>query len=495
MQNLTHIIKTVLLPARTRCLIFSTAAFVCFALLPLAQAVSPAPDGGYPGGNTAEGTNALNSLTSGLYNTANGLSALASDQTGGFNTACGVQALYSNNGSYNTAIGGNALYRNQSGLYNTATGAQALFNNTGSFNTAVGVNALYSNQTGTYNTATGFEALFHNTTGAFNTALGDLTLFSNMSGGNNVAVGDSALLNNTTASGNVAVGVSALRNSNGFGNTAVGQNACANDGTGINNTGIGFQALGINTGNDNSALGVLAGAGITTGTGNVAIGRSALLNAAGSNNIAIGTNALSNTTADTNNVICIGANLPGSFFNDRTYIANIYASFASGRQVFIDSDGQLGTAASTRRVKDDIKPMDKASEVLLSLKPVTFHYKKEIDRTGTAQFGLVAEEVSEVSPDLVTRDREGKPETVRYEAVNAMLLNEFLKEHRHVQEQEATIADLKSRVGQQEKVYQAKFTQQQKQIEALSAAVQKVNDRIELAKPATRLAAGGLSNE
>ena len=104
-----------------------------------------------------------------------------------------------------------------------------------------------------------------------------------------------------------------------------------------------------------------------------------------------------------NNVICIGANLPGSFFNDRTYIANIYASFASGRQVFIDSDGQLGTAASTRRVKDDIKPMDKASEVLLSLKPVTFRYKKEIDRTGTAQFGLVAEEVEKMNPDLVVK--------------------------------------------------------------------------------------------
>ena len=288
-------------PSLRRVFLLIPLVLACFGLAPMAQAVLPAPDGGYPGGNTAEGQDALFSLT-----------------TGDFSTATGDRALFSNTiGSSNTANGSQALYRNTEGESNTANGMLA----------------LARNRTGSGNTALGFEA------------------------------------------------------------------------------GIGV------------------------------------------------------TTAD--NVICIGAT--GANVSNSCYIGQIFGATSSGGiAVFVNGNGKLSTATSSRRFKEEIKPMERASEALLALRPVTFRYKPELDPDGIPQFGLVAEEVEKVNPDLVVRDKEGKAYTVRYDAVNAMLLNEFLKEHRKNEEQEATIA------------------RQQKQIEALTTGLQKVSDQLELSKPAQR---------
>jgi uncharacterized coiled-coil protein SlyX len=161
-----------------------------------------------------------------------------------------------------------------------------------------------------------------------------------------------------------------------------------------------------------------------------------------------------------------------------TFIAGIFGTAVSGSTVVVNSSGKLGVAVSSASFKEAIKPMDKVSEAILALKPVTFRYKEELDPDRIPQFGLVAEEVEKVNPDLVVRGEDGKVMTVRYEAVNAMLLNEFLKEHRNVAEQQSTIAQLKTTVAQQ-----------QKQIEALTATVQKVSERIELRTTAPQLAA------
>jgi hypothetical protein len=217
----------------------------------------------------------------------------------------------------------------------------------------------------------------------------------------------------------------------------------------------------------------------STGASNVAIGLNALYNNTnGSNNTAVGVNAGYNLTSGRHNV-CIGAGVTGvAGESNTTRIKNIYGSVASGRAVYVNSDLKIGTLASTRRVKDNIKRMDKASEAVLALKPVSFRYKKEVDASGTPQFGLVAEEVADISADLVTRDSDGKPETVRYDAVNAMLLNEFLKEHKIVQEQSATITALTANDAKQE----ATIAQQQKQIEVLTVGLQKVSAQLEVSK-------------
>jgi len=159
-----------------------------------------------------------------------------------------------------------------------------------------------------------------------------------------------------------------------------------------------------------------------------------------------------------------------------TYIAGIGGTTVpSGVTVVVGSDGHLGTLVSSARFKDDIKPMDKASESILALKPVTFHYKKELDPNGTPQFGLVAEQVEKIDPHLVARDAQGKPYTVRYDAVNAMLLNEFLKEHRKVEDQEATIRQLSSTVAQQQKDFQATAAQIIRRLDEQASQIQKVN--------------------
>jgi Chaperone of endosialidase len=409
--------KTTILPCLIAC------ALVCFGLSPASRAVTPPPDGGYPNRNTAEGDFALFSadVEAGNDNTAIGFSTLYSN-VGSFNTAIGSEALYSNTGSHdNTATGSFALHTNTIGNENTATGAGALLRNTiGNDNTATGVAALQSNTTGEFNTATGVAALASNTTGNNNTANGVSALGSNRTGSSNTATGVNALFNNRGSSNNTATGAEALDvNTTGNNNTADGFRALSQNTTGNNNTAEGFRALFSNTtGNNNVALGFNAGLNLTTGSNNIDIGN---VGAAGeSSTIRIG---LSQT---------------------RTFIAGISGVAVTGSPVVVNSNGRLGVTASSARFKEAIKPMDKASEAILALQPVTFRYKPDLDPDGIPQFGLIAEQVEKVNPHLVMRDAEGKVYTVRYEAVNAMLLNEFLKEHCKNEEQQATITELKS---------------------------------------------------
>src|SRR6266566_6595078 len=353
------------------------------------------------------------------------LLALANNSEGFYNTANGYAALYNNTADDNAANGYAALFHNTTGDNNTAGGSLALFSNTtAGLNTATGFQALYSNTTGDANMANGVGALQNNTVGTSNTANGASALFNNTEGDGNVAVGFQALLSsiangvNTKDGANVAVGFQALQNTNGPGNSSGG-----------GNNALGEQALQLNTtGFFNNAFGYQALQNDTTGAGNTAVGDSAGFN---------------QTTGSGN--VYIGAEMVGiAGESDTCYIKSIFGrTVAGGVPVLINSSNRLGTAVSSKRFKDEIKPMDKASEALLALKPVTFRYKKAIDPAGIPQFGLVAEDVEKVSPDLVVRDKEGKPYSVRYEQVNAMLLNEFLKEHQRVRDQQATIAQLK----------------------------------------------------
>ena len=337
---------------------------------------------------------------------------------------------------------------------NTFLGADALLNNTsGESNTAIGGGALTSNTTGFDNTANGSTALFYNTSGYANTANGAFALFLNTSGSDNTAVGTTALTNNITGGANTAVGVEALRAS---------------------------------TGKDNTALGFLAGQNLT-GDNNIAVGSLAGQYLLGDNNIDIGNQG----GADDSGVIRIGTE--GT--HTTTYIAGIReAPLAHGEAVAvgITADGQLGVRASSARFKELVKPMDSASEAILSLRPVEFRYKKEFDASQAPQFGLVAEEVARTAPQLVIRDANGKPFTVRYDEVNAMLLNEFLKEHRKVeeqaqinQEQAETITDMKSAVAQQERDIAALTGV----LKAQAAQIRKVSDQLEAQAPAPRVVA------
>ena len=393
---------------------------VCFALLPDAQAVVPPPDGGYPGENTAEGTHALFSLT-----------------TGEFNTGLGWLALQSNTrGNYNTAAGAGALFSNRASEQNTATGAGALFNCVGNHNTANGAFALYTNSIGSGNTAIGSNALYSNTQAYANTA-----------------IGYQALLNND-APGNTAIGFDALyANTKGWENTAIGYFALTNNTTGGFNTVIGEGALSNNT----------------TGSENIALGDSAgfLLDPGANFNIVIGNDGQSGDAS----TIRIG-----NTNHTRAFIAGIRGVTTENMDavpVLIDSTGQLGTMSSSR-----IKPMDKASEAILALDPVTFQYKS--DNTNRREFGLIAEEVAEVNRDLVVRDENGEIYTVRYEAVNAMLLNEFLKEHRKVEEQQATITQLKKDFG-------TTIAQLTARLDEQAAQIQKVSAQLEASKPAPQV--------
>ncbi len=369
---------------------------VCLALFQTSQAVSPPPDGGYPGGNTAEGQDAVLSLTSGTYNTAIGIYSLLSLTDGDFCTGVGAGTLLANTGDQNTATGAGALLSNTEGNFNTVNGAFALFaNTTGSANTATGDEALAQNTTGENNTATGAAALNDNIDGNDNTADGFGALASNTSGGQNIAVGRFALSGNTTGNGNIA-------------------------------------------------LGSLGGLNLTTGDVNIDIGNPGV--------------------AGESATIRIGGASQG-----KTFIAAI-RGVATGNNnalnVVIDSAGQLGTMSSSRRFKKEIRPMDKASEAILGLKPVMFHYIS--DETNRPEFGLIAEDVADVNPDLVVRDNDGEIYTVRYDQVNAMLLNEFLKEHRKVE--------------QLTKNFESRLAEQQRRIETLTAGLQKVSAQLEAGK-------------
>ena len=334
----------------------------------------------------------------------------------GFTTAEGCSALlHLTTGAGNTGVGWRSLFSTTGGSYNTGVGAGTLVFNTADENTATGTGALLFNTTGGANTANGVDALFYNTEGDTNTAMGFF-----------------ALLNNTTGNDNTAVGVDAL-----VSNIA-----------GHSNTAVGFEALDATTGSGNTAIGNLAG-GSLTGDGNV----------------------------------CIGDGITGSAGeSNHTYIRNIDTTSVSGGNsdsVTIDlNTGLLGHLSSSRRYKEDVKPMDNASEALYQLKPVTYRYKKEIDRTQSLDYGLVAEDVANVDPNLIIRDRTGQIESVRYTAVNAMLLNEFLKQHKKVENLEATVA-------QQQKGMEVLTAQLKEQ----AAQIQKVSAQLEVNKPAPQVVA------
>ena len=552
--------------------------FLCLVTVGLtAQAVSPPPDGCYPAFTTAEGCNALQSLTTGVGNTGIGWYSLVANATGNYNTAVGAGALDLNTASLNTAVGAVALLLNTSGTQNTATGVNALvLNTTGGDNTASGAFALSNNTTGSgniamgsragsslttgnnnidignvgvanesntirigdpaihagvflagitamspaapnqavlvdsvtgqlgsadvssfgvvstdpENTAVGDQALQNNDSGGYNDAVGAFALFSNIDGSFNNAFGDSALYSNIHASENTAIGDFALQNNDSTGNgkaqfnTAVGAQALFTNTDGNSNNAVGFYALGFNTiGGFNQAVGVSALGNNVTGGANTGIGDSALSqNVSGSYNTVIG--YFAGASVEGNDNIYIGATSADGVTSESStirigdpafvtacYVAGISGQLASGgAQVFVTGNGKLGTLTSSARFKDDIKPMANASESILGLNPVTFRYKAEIDPEGIPQFGLLAEDVEGVNPNLVVRDDKGKPYTVRYEAVNAMLLNEFLKEHRRNEQQEAIITRL------------------EKQVAALAERLEKVGAQLELNKSAPQTA-------
>jgi endosialidase-like protein len=399
---------------------------IVIALVSVAQAVSPPPDGEYPGANTAEGHNALFNLTTGGYNAAIGWESLSGVTSGSYNTGVGAGTLVLNNANNNTAVGTAALLLNIGGTENTANGAFALLSNDGSYNTAIGYEALFSNTDARNNTAIGAYALVNNTTGIENTANGGQALSGNTTGNGNTAVGYETFFNGTPGDFNTAVGTRALANCSGN-----------------NNIGLGYEAGYNSIGNDNIYIGNFGG-------------------------------------SSESNTIRVGTPGTGQGTQSATYIAGILgANLAEGIPVYIDQAHRLGTNISSRRFKKEVKPMDKASEAILALKPVTFQYKS--DKSNKPQFGLIAEDVAEISPDLVVRDKNGEIYTVRYDAVNAMLLNEFLKEHRKMQELEATIA-------QQQKSFQSRLAEEEKQIAALASGLQKVSAQLELDNPAPRMA-------
>lgn len=430
---------------------------ILFTLLSLqaahrSQAVVPPPDGGYPGFNTAEGQSALFNLGTGVANTAVGWRSLQSDSDGSYNTGLGAGTLlFNSTGNANTAIGTAALLFNTSGTENTAVGVAALLNNdsngagVGSFNAAFGAHALQNNTDGQANSAFGNYAMFSNTSGFTNTAIGLGSMLNNTEGSNNTAIGFDSLLSNTTGNQNTATGWNALYfNTVGHFNTANGLNALVANTEGLSNTGVGWGALLTNTtGSNNTAIGVRAGQDIT-----------------GDFNICIGSQV--NGIAGESNRIRIGDNLPAQTGESSCYLGGIHNQVAvNGLTVLVNSSGKLGTTVSSRRFKEEIEPLAKVSEALFELKPVSFRYRKEIDPAGTRHFGLVAEDVEKVNPELVGRDGEGKPTAVRYDQINAMLLNEFLKEHRKNQERQANIE------------------RQQKQIEALAAIVKEQSAQIQ----------------
>jgi trimeric autotransporter adhesin len=327
---------------------------------------------------------------------------------GGGNTSDGAGALASlTSGTFNSAFGFDALLFLSDASFDTGIGAGALLLDNGGTNTAVGAGALLTNTTGSDNDAVGAFALFSSTTASFNNAFGREALFTNVDGGQNNAMGDLALFSNTTGSFNTAVGDDALFN-----------------------------------------------------------------NVDGSSNVAIGDEAGVGLGASVNN--CIAINVPGAgpfaTLDNTCFIGSIFdqpvSDVGTQEAVFVDQFNVIGIAASSRRFKHDIQPMDKSSEAILALKPVTFKYNA--DKNGRTQYGLIAEEVATVNPDLVVQHKDGEISTVRYEQVNAMLLNEFIKEHKKVEEQQASIGQLKSEM----QTMVAQLKEQAAQIQKVSAQVE-----------------------
>ena len=384
-----------------------------------------------PSANTAGGTGALVNVTplSGHANTAFGFQALFSTTSGDQNTANGSGALYSNTtGTYNTATGHSALYYNTDGFHNVATGVQTLYRNTtGTHNVATGSGALFNNTTGVGNVASGAAALFDNTTGDFNTGNGNSALNRNSTGNNNTAHGSEALYFNTTGNLNTASGFQALQNNiDGASNTAIGAKALKKA-LGTKNIGIGYQA------------------GVTLQTGN--------------NNIYIGNQG----AGDEFQSIRIGT------AQEQTFIAGINTAGVSGTAVVVDANGQLGITLSSARYKQDIAPMGTRSEKVLDLRPVTFAYKD--DSKGTTHYGLVAEQVATVYPELVTRTATGEVQTVKYQELIPMLLNELQRQRQEFQQTLQTQQQALQTQAQALPSQQQAFHRQQQELAELRAVV------------------------
>src|SRR6266542_846931 len=419
---------------KSRKIMFTTilSALVCFGLCQQVQSATDTPDpGAKPLSNTADGTNALLSLTSGLYNSAFGFDSLLSASNTSFNTGVGAGTLILNNGDPTAG----------EGVQNTAVGAGALLSNTtGGSNTAVGAFALFSNVDGGGHTAVGIGALEHNNASGFlasNTAVGVSALVTSTSGGANVAVGEGALLSSDTGSANTAIGALA------------GVSYSADESS---NICIGAGTTG-SAGDDNT---IRIGDNLPSGGIGVLDGGPA------ANFIVIGNGLNTTTGASTCNI--------GGIFNQTPP--------AGSHTVMVGPNNQLADATlSSRRFKKDIAPIDKISEGILALRPVTFHWKT--DNTNEPEFGLVAEEVAEVNLDWITRNPQGEISGVRYETIPILLLNEFLKEHRKVQNLEVTVA-------QQQKGMEVLTAQLKEQ----AAQIQKVSAQLEVGKPATKVALG-----
>jgi hypothetical protein len=331
------------------------------------------------------------------------------------NTAAGTDALLNVTGYNNTAAGYVALTATTTGAYNTAAGAFALSVNTiGSFNAAGGAYALSANTTGHNNTATGAYALRHNTSGSYNSASGDSALYDNNAGSNNTASGGAALYANTI----------------GANNTAAGYDALYSNGTGSNNTALGYEALKASTrSNKNVAIGAGALSALTTGGGNIALGASAgSATTTGTHNIYVGNPGLAGTES---NAIRIGD------VQTRTFIAGIADAPMSGATVVIKSNGRLGVVASSARYKQDIKPLDDMAGKLAQLRPVSYRYKAEPDAT---HYGLIAEEVDAVMPELVVRDGKNRPESVQYLELIPLLLQQWKAQQAEIERAHALIA-------------------------------------------------------
>ena len=363
------------------------------------------------------GTGALSPPSSGncatpvsCWNTASGSNALNSNSVGTGNSAAGANALRANTtGSWNTAAGFNALYSNTGGSFNAAFGLAALKDNTGSDNTAFGVDAMYYNTTGENNTAAGLQALLGISTGA--------------TGSNNTGVGAAALGSYSTGNNNTAAGYQALyKDKAGGQNTAFGANALFSVNTSFN-TGVGYESLYKDTsGKYNAALGWEAGYALTTGSYNIDIGNPG--------------ESTDGVAADSG-VIRIGTQTPTAL-QTNTYIAGIYTNTTvSGLGVVVDDDGQLGVVGSSERFKTAIAPMGSNTDKLSRLRPVSFTLKS--DAKATRRYGLIAEEVAEVYPELVVRDAKGRIDGIRYDELAPLLLNE-------AQQQATEIRDLKQEV-------------------------------------------------
>ena len=474
------------------------------------------------GGNTGLGASALDSVIAG---------------TGINNTAVGANALTSNTtGTYNTAVGSGALRSNVSGDFNMAIGAEALRDNKANFNMAIGFRVLYLNTTGNHLTGVGAAALRNNMTAGFNTAIGADTMRENTTGEDNTAIGAGAFQNSTTSSFNVAVGDAALGAFNGTtafdgANTALGSIALAAETNGQENVAVGRRALeSLTNGSNNVSVGWRSGDLLATGNANTFLGNGAGRNYNGSEsgNICIGNGT--NGTVGESNTIRIGTNLSSGginvsegggilqaftigsgfqgggiqyvqFFGNSISIAQNFSTVNGNSSCFVGGifnqtpvagshpvqvglNGRLADATlSSRRFKKDIAPIDKISEGILALKPVTFHWKN--DNTNQPEFGLVAEDVAEVNLDWITRDEKGEVIGVRYETIPVLLLNEFLKEHKKVEDQQASIADLKSTVALQQKEMQVLTAQLKEQ----AAQIQKVSAQLEASKPAPKVVA------